>query len=121
MEIANENQIECLSNCNGDDCLACNEAYKNDVDNCPCRKNCPAGCPCKSFDCDSLNEIAESCKDPALNKNYQFCHDEQKTSLIQCLEKCKTFDCNLKCTATFDEQLERCPCAPQCPSKIVFI
>jgi len=36
--------------------------------------------------------------------------------LIQCLEKSKTFDRHLKCTAVFEEQLERCPCAPQCPS-----
>ena len=41
MEIANENQIECLSNCHGDECLGCNEAYQNDLDDCPCRKNCP--------------------------------------------------------------------------------
>ena len=39
--MANKNQIECLNNCNGDECLACNGAYQNDVDNCPCRKNCP--------------------------------------------------------------------------------
>ena len=39
--MANRNQVECLSNCYGEECLACNEAYKNDVDNCPCRKNCP--------------------------------------------------------------------------------
>ena len=41
MEIANEKQIECLSNCNGDECQTCNQVYQNDVDNCPCRKNCP--------------------------------------------------------------------------------
>ena len=41
MEIANKNQIECLSNCYGDECPACNEAYQNDLDDCPCRKNCP--------------------------------------------------------------------------------
>ena len=79
-----------------------------------------AGCPCESFDCDSLNEIAESCKDPASNKNYQFCYDEQKTSMDQCLEKCKTPDCHLNCAATFEKQLQRCPCAKECPCKIFF-
>jgi len=116
IEMANKNQVECLSNCNGDECLACDEAHHKDVDNCPCRKNCPAGCPCESFDCDSLNEIAESCKDQASNKNYQFCYDEQKTSLNQCLEQCETYDCHFQCSETFEEHLQRCPCAPKCPS-----
>ena len=77
-----------------------------------------AGCPCESFDCDSLNEIAESCKDQASNKNYQFCYDEQRTSLNQCLDKCETYDCHFQCSETFEEQLERCPCAQQCPCKL---
>ena len=79
-----------------------------------------AGCPCESFDCDSLNEIAESCKDPESNKNYQFCYDEQKNSVIQCWEKCVAYDCHVKCSEIFEEQLERCPCAPQCPCNIFF-
>ena len=76
------------------------------------------GCPCESFDSDAINEIAESYKDLSSNKNYQFCYDEQKTSLDQCFQKCKAYDCYEKCYATFDAELERCPCAPKCPCKL---
>ena len=41
--MANKNQVECLSNCIGDECLACDEVHQKAVDNCPCRKNCPGG------------------------------------------------------------------------------
>ena len=83
--------------------------------------NITGGCPCESFDCDSLNEIAESCKDLTSNKNYQYCYDEQKTSLLQCFEKCEAYDCYGECYATFDGDLQTCPCAPKCLCKsIVF-
>ena len=39
--MANQIQIECLINCDGDECLACDEAHQKAVDDCPCRKNCP--------------------------------------------------------------------------------
>ena len=39
--MANEKQVECLSNCDGKDCLACDQAHEDDVNNCPCQKNCP--------------------------------------------------------------------------------
>ena len=39
--MANKNQIECLNNCNEDDCFACDEIHKKEAENCPCRKNCP--------------------------------------------------------------------------------
>ena len=41
-------------------------------------ENITGGCPCESFNCDSLNEIAESCKDLTSNKNYQFCYMSNK-------------------------------------------
>ena len=81
--------------------------------------NITGGCPCESFDCDSLNEIAESCKDLTSNKNYQFCYKEQKTSRDQCLKKCETYECFGKCYATFEAELERCPCALKCPCKSI--
>ena len=83
-------------------------------------ENITGGCPCESFNCDSLNEIAESCKDLTSNKNYQFCYEEQKTTLDQCLQKCETYECFGKCSATFEAELERCPCAPKCPCKSII-
>ena len=61
-----------------------------------------------------------TCKDLTSNKNYQFCYEEQKTSLIQCLEKCEAYECYGKCSAAFDAELERCPCAPKCPCKLII-
>ena len=84
-------------------------------------QNIIGGCPCESFDCDSLYDIAESCKDLTSNKNYQFCYEEQKTSRDQCLKKCETYECFGMCYATLEAELERCPCAAKCPCKsIVF-
>ena len=39
--MANKKQAECVGNCEGDECLACDEEHQKNVDNCPCRKNCP--------------------------------------------------------------------------------
>ena len=39
--MANNKLVECLKNCEGDDCKVCDEKHKKDIDNCPCNKNCP--------------------------------------------------------------------------------
>ena len=36
------------------DCLAqCSRDYDENIENCPCRANCPTGCPCPGFQCSS--------------------------------------------------------------------
>ena len=79
--------------------------------------NYSAGCPCPDFDCDLLNELADSCLDLSTNENYQFCYQDQKRSLVACLDQCKTYECAGNCTAKFDADLEKCPCGPECPSE----
>ena len=76
-----------------------------------------AGCPCPNFDCDLLNELADSCLDLSTNENYQFCYHDQKQSLVECLDKCEVFGCLTECWEKFDSDVKRCPCAPGCPSK----
>ena len=39
--MANNKLVECLKNCEGNDCKVCDETHQKDIDNCPCNKNCP--------------------------------------------------------------------------------
>ena len=41
IEIADDQLVDCLNKCQGNDCRVCHENYQTDVDNCPCNKNCP--------------------------------------------------------------------------------
>jgi len=116
IELANEKLVECMSTCEGEACRECDQNHEDDLDNCPCQKNCPSGCPCPNFDCDLLNELADSCLDLSSNTNYQFCYDEQKIALLECMRECKVYECNALCQETFGSELEKCPCAPKCPS-----
>ena len=46
--------MECLALCETSDfdCLgSCSRDYYFNLDNCPCRSNCPGGCPCENYDC----------------------------------------------------------------------
>ena len=80
--------------------------------------NYSAGCPCPDFDCDLLNELADSCLDLSTNENYQFCYQDQKKTLVECLDNCDVFECVRKCSETFETDVEQCPCAPKCPCKL---
>ena len=40
-KIANEKLVECINNCDEEECRKCDQAHENDLDNCPCQKNCP--------------------------------------------------------------------------------
>ena len=59
--IACENQmkaeyIACVDLCQPGDypCLAlCNREYDEKLKNCPCKENCPLGCPCPDYTCDA--------------------------------------------------------------------
>ena len=76
-----------------------------------------AGCPCETFDCDLLNELADSCLDLSLNENFQFCYEDLKRSQVECQNKCTVYECMEKCNEEFDSNLQNCPCAPKCPCK----
>ena len=60
--IACERQAEvsynrCLVECPTGDFLcigACNREYQKTLEDCPCRENCPNGCPCENYDCNDL-------------------------------------------------------------------
>ena len=67
---------DCISLCTGDaDCVQmCMLEYDVSVDNCPCHKNCPDGCPCDVFDCTLLPPpIDASCENYGTNKNSKKC------------------------------------------------
>ena len=74
-----------------------------------------AGCPCPDFDCSLLNELAESCLDLTENENYQFCFEEQRNLLNECLNSCKVMDCNFECNEKFAVNIQKCPCGQECP------
>ena len=78
------------------------------------------GCPCDQFNCDLLNELAESCLNLTQNENYQFCYEQQRNALVECLDGCEVYDCTEKCNEKFGTDLQKCPCAPQCPCKPIF-
>ena len=80
-----------------------------------------AGCPCPFFDCSILDELAQSCKDLTENENYQFCFEEQKKVLVECLNNCKVIDCNTDCYDSFNADLQKCPCAQECPCEWLFM
>ena len=45
---------KCMYDCDHNDpvCYAtCNREYDQNVENCPCRSNCPNGCPCPDYEC----------------------------------------------------------------------
>ena len=80
-----------------------------------------AGCPCENFDCDLLNELADSCRDLSSNENFQFCYQDLKRSLVECQDQCEVYDCMLECYEKYDSELEKCPCGPKCTSKVFSI
>ena len=44
----------CMFDCDHNDnvCYAdCNRQYDENIQNCPCKPNCPDGCPCPSYEC----------------------------------------------------------------------
>lgn len=45
----------CKNKCgnNGSCGAQCEREFFENIDNCPCNKNCPNGCPCPKYDCDS--------------------------------------------------------------------
>ena len=44
---------DCIGNCESDGtCFReCGRTYAEDLENCPCKKNCPQACPCPDYDC----------------------------------------------------------------------
>ena len=53
--VADEHQAKCLKGCHVGDsrCIQlCTVGYTNELNNCPCGKNCPDGCPCDIWECD---------------------------------------------------------------------
>ena len=46
----------CKSNKDCED--SCVEEFKTSHQDCPCEANCPAGCPCESYDCDQTTTPA---------------------------------------------------------------
>ena len=45
---------KCMIDCDHNDplCYAtCNREYDENIENCPCKSNCPNGCPCPQYDC----------------------------------------------------------------------
>ena len=143
--MAHQKLIECINRCEDEECFECDKAHVEDVNNCPCEKNCPcksciqnktnniihfnfdinlviilkiAGCPCEHFDCNLLNELADSCLELSQNENFQFCYEDLKQSQVECQNKCDVYECMEKCYKEFDSSLENCPCAPKCPCKL---
>ena len=52
---ADEIQAKCLKGCHVGDsrCIQlCTVGYTNELNNCPCGKNCPDGCPCDIWECE---------------------------------------------------------------------
>ena len=52
------NYYLCTSGCNESDdqplCMSeCNRGYVEELKKCPCNENCPDGCPCPEFECES--------------------------------------------------------------------
>ena len=47
-----ENDFECISNCNSD--------FNNGLRRCPCQEECPNGCPCPLYPCESTDEEKSS-------------------------------------------------------------
>ena len=44
----------CMYNCDHNDNLcysACNREFDENIENCPCKPNCPNGCPCPNYEC----------------------------------------------------------------------
>ena len=45
---------ECILTCSPSDpeCLtSCSREYQINLETCPCRSGCPAGCPCPDYEC----------------------------------------------------------------------
>merc|ERR1712227_816678 len=112
----NEKQKTCLDNCHTEEeCIFCDKTHEEDIQNCPCGKNCQDGCPCKEFDCSILDDFAESCKEPNDNENYQRCAKVQKYEFDQCVDTCDGPTCSQKCATEYYLAIENCPCAKNCP------
>lgn len=75
------------------------------------------GCPCSNFDCDLLNQKADSCLDLKSNANYQYCYEEKNEKLENCLDECKEFPCINQCHEDFRLAIDECPCAKMCQCK----
>ena len=66
--IACERQAEvgynrCLIECPTGDFLciaACNREYESTLEDCPCQKNCPSGCPCPDYQCTDQTTTVET-------------------------------------------------------------
>ena len=49
-----DSYMNCIKNCSNDDpaCIsACTREYDQNLQKCPCREDCPSGCPCPQYDC----------------------------------------------------------------------
>ena len=129
----NEKLNTCVADCHTEEeCISCYETHKQDIQNCPCGKNCQglknnslfyfkyfisAGCPCAEFDCSILDDFAESCNDPINNENYQSCAQVQEDDFIECVHNCDGPTCSQNCAAQYSLAIENCPCAKNCPCK----
>ena len=52
-QIVDDSFMECIESCDEDTlCVVqCNRTYSTNLSNCPCRDNCPKGCPCPNYEC----------------------------------------------------------------------
>ena len=84
---------ECLQSCvEFSECFACNETYEEDIQNCPCTKNCPS----EYFIQLSWTRACEKCSKSLL-------HTILKLTLISDGCPCPAFDCSI-----LDELSESC-------------
>ena len=87
---------------------------------CPCDLNCPAGCPCDGFDCDSLS--SETCEDPTNNENTIKCFTLAERDFDVCAENCYgNSTCVHGCSQKLDDDIDNCPCSMNCKCKYSLV
>ena len=59
--------VDCASDCGSD--LACNSVcarqFDENMKQCPCQEQCPAGCPCPQYDCSTTTSTASTAQTTA--------------------------------------------------------
>ena len=51
---------KCMTDCDQNDALCyatCNREYGENIEKCPCKSDCPNGCPCPEYDCSETEPL----------------------------------------------------------------
>ena len=78
------------------------------------------GCPCPAFDCNLLDQLADSCLDLSENQNWLQCKSEANSILVRCSDECADQGCSDACTDSYELSLKNCPCGTNCKGEIFY-